>query len=57
MASVTHCDACGNIVKHENSKRVKIYDVDEYRNILSGSINKDICLNCYEKIKEFLKIK
>ncbi len=57
MASVTQCDVCGNIVKHENSKRVKIHDVDEYRNILSGLINKDICLNCYEKIKDFLKIK
>ncbi len=56
MASVTQCDVCGDIVKHENSKHVKIY-VDEYRNILSGSINKDICLNCYEKMRKFLKIK
>lgn len=57
MASVTQCDVCGNIVKHENSKRVRIYDIDEYGNTLLGSINKDICLNCYEKIKKFLKIK
>lgn len=57
MASVTQCDACGNIVKHEESKYIKIYDVDKYGNTLLGSINKDICLNCYEKIKEFLKIK
>lgn len=57
MANVTQCDVCGNIVKHEESKYIKIYDVDEYGNTLLGSINKDICLNCYEKIKKFLKIK
>jgi hypothetical protein len=57
MANVTQCDVCGNIVKHEENKYIKIYDVDKYRNTLPGSINKDICLNCYEKIKEFLKIK
>ena len=57
MANVTQCDVCGNIVKHEESKYIKIYDVDEYGNTLLGSINKDICLNCYEKIKKFLKVK
>lgn len=57
MASVTQCDVCGNIVKHEESKYIKIYDVDGYGNTLLGSINKDICLNCYENIKKFLKIK
>lgn len=57
MASVTQCDACGNMVKHEESKYIKIYDVNEYGNTLLGSINKDICLNCYEKMKKILKIK
>lgn len=57
MASVTQCDACGNMVKHEKSKYIKIYDVNEYGNTLLGSINKDICLNCYEKMKKILKIK
>ena len=33
MASVTQCDACGNIVKHENSKRVRIYDIDKSENL------------------------
>lgn len=57
MANVTQCDVCGNIVKHEESKYIKIYAVNEYGNTLLKSINKDICLNCYEKIKKFLKIK
>lgn len=56
MASVTQCDVCGDIVKHENSKRVKIYNVDEYKNVCGWLVNKDICLNCYEKMKKFLKI-
>jgi hypothetical protein len=57
MASVTQCDVCGNIVKNENSKRVKIYDVDVLGHICGCLVNKDICLNCYEKIKKILKIK
>lgn len=56
MASVTQCDACGNIVKNENSKRVKIYDVDVLGHVCGCLVNKDICLNCYEKMKKFLKI-
>lgn len=55
MASVTQCDACGNIVKHENSKRVRIYDIDECENVCERLLNKDICLNCYEKMKKFFK--
>lgn len=57
MASVTKCDVCGNIVKNENSKRVKIYDVDVLGHVCGCLVNKDICLNCYEKIKKFLNIK
>lgn len=55
MASVTQCDVCGDIVKHENSKRVRIYNVDEYKNVCGWLVNKDICLNCYEKMKKFFK--
>lgn len=57
MASVTQCDVCGDIVKHENSKRVRIYDVNVLGDKLGFPVNKDICLNCYEKIKKFLNIK
>lgn len=57
MASVTQCDVCGNIVKNENSKRVKIYDVDVLGHVCGCLVNKDICLNCYEKMKKILKIK
>lgn len=57
MATVTQCDVCGNIVKHENSKRVRIYDVDVLGNVCERLVNKDICLNCYEKMKKILKIK
>lgn len=57
MASVTQCDVCGNIVKNENSKRVKIYDVDVLGHVYGCLVNKDICLNCYGKMKKILKIK
>ena len=56
MASVTQCDVCGNIVKHENSKRVKIYDVDEYRNT-NTFVYREICPKCYEKVAKILNIK
>ena len=56
MARVTQCDTCGNVVKHEDSRRVRIYDVDVNGNILEWLVNKDICINCYEKMKKLLKI-
>ena len=40
MASVTQCDVCGNIVKNENSKRVKIYDVDVFGNVCMRTSSK-----------------
>lgn len=55
MASVTQCDVCGDIVKHEDSKCVRIYDVDGFKNTSIRLVNKDICLNCYEKMKKFFK--
>lgn len=56
MASVTQCDACGNIVKHENSKRVRIYDIDKYDNTTTF-VSKELCPQCYEKVAKILKIK
>lgn len=56
MASVTQCDVCGNVVKHEDSKRVRINNVDVNGEIYGLIAGKDICLNCYEKMKKFLKI-
>ena len=57
MASVTQCDVCGNIVKNENSKRVKIYDVDVLGHVCGCLVSKDICPKCYEKVAKILKIK
>lgn len=57
MASVTQCDICKNVVKHEQSKYVKTYDVnknDELGNLLSQT---ELCPDCYKKVAKILNIK
>lgn len=56
MASVTQCDVCGNIVKHEESKLIRIYDVNEYDR-MTTFVDKEICPKCYEKVAKILNIK
>lgn len=56
MASVTQCDVCGNIVKNEESKIIRIYDVNEYYRTTTFVI-KEICPKCYEKVAKILNIK
>lgn len=52
MASVTQCDVCSNVVKHEESKYVEIHSV-----IASDDKNRklhqiEVCQRCYEAICE-----
>jgi hypothetical protein len=56
MASVTQCDVCNNVIKHEESKYIKIYNVDKYDNTTTF-VEKELCPQCYEKVAKILKIK
>lgn len=53
MASVTQCDVCGNVVKHEESKYIQIYDVNKYDETTT-SLNVEVCRECYEKVAKIL---
>lgn len=56
MASVTQCDVCKNVVKHEESKYIEIYNVDKYDNSAGITAKKEICSECYKKIANILNI-
>lgn len=56
MASVTQCDVCNNVIKHEESKYIQIHDVNEYDQPTT-CVNKEICPKCYEKVAKILNIK
>lgn len=57
MAHVTQCDVCGNVVKHEESKYIKIHDVMVSDSLKPDFIGKDLCPACYKKIAKILDIK
>lgn len=56
MASVTQCDVCNNVIKHEESKYIKIYNVNKNDQITTF-VGKEICPKCYEKVAKILNIK
>lgn len=56
MASVTQCDVCGKVVKHHESKYVRIN-----RKLSGDAIGQelralDVCPECYVKLCELLKV-
>lgn len=57
MASVTKCDTCNNIVKHEESKYVEICSVTKYNKAANIICAREICTECYKKIAKILNIK
>ena len=50
MASVTQCDVCSNVVKHEQSKYIEIYSVkkDDSTGLLLHK--REVCPDCYTKV-------
>lgn len=55
MASVTQCDACGNVVKHEQSVCIKAINVNSSGSITQCIWRKDLCTECYNKICRLVK--
>lgn len=56
MASVTQCDICNNVIRHEESKYIEVSYVDKYDNLDGKICSKEVCPECYKKIKKILKI-
>lgn len=56
MASVTQCDVCNNVIKHEESKYIRIYNVNK-NDQTTTFVDKEICPQCYEKVAKILNIK
>lgn len=56
MASVTQCDVCGNVVRHEESKFIEIWNVCKNDTKGSQVANKEICDKCYNNLKKLLKM-
>ena len=51
MSTVTQCDVCGNVTKHEQSFYLRLNKVTKDDKIGQEVICKDICADC--KIKMF----
>ena len=54
MASVTQCDVCPNVVRHEKSLFVEIYRVTKSDNKGAQLHAVDLCPDCYVKLCELL---
>lgn len=58
MANVVKCDVCGKIVEFKDSRYVELgngrYSIDS---IVRTSFKKDVCLDCYNKVRKILNIK
>lgn len=56
MASITMCDVCKNVVKHEESKYVEVYSVRKDNCTGTKIHSLEVCPACYEKLCAVLKI-
>ena len=56
MASVTQCDVCNNVVKHEESKYISIYNVCRDDSRGRNIAQKELCSECYKKVSKVLNI-
>lgn len=56
MASVTQCDVCNNVVKHEQSFYVEVYRVRRDDSRGDRLQHLDICPDCYSKLCATLKL-
>lgn len=54
MASVTQCDICGNVVKHNECKYIEIFNVDKDRLKCGKIMGKDICDKCYKNLENII---
>lgn len=55
MASVTQCDCCGDVVKHEESFLITINSMTEKKAKGALNLQKEICKKCFQKVEEILK--
>lgn len=56
MASVTQCDVCGSVIKHNESKFVRINKVTVDAGIGQELYALDTCPECYTKLCVLLKV-
>ena len=56
MASVSQCDVCGKIGKHEKFVYLKMFNQSTIGNIGIPVVNIEICPECAKKVKELLKV-
>lgn len=50
MANVTQCDVCANVVKHEQSKYVEVYNVTAGNSTGAKIHRLELCMDCYKKL-------
>lgn len=56
MASVTQCDACGKIIRHEQGRYIKIYRVTAANKLIGQPITAELCNTCTGKLGALLNI-
>ena len=54
MSTVTKCDLCGSVVKHEASKRLKLYSVAQDHSLLRNEKELDLCGACAARLYAFI---
>lgn len=57
MASVTQCDVCKNIVRHNEAKYVRINRLTTSDDLGSLLHEVELCPVCYDKLCIFLKVR
>lgn len=55
MASVSICDRCGKIGKHENYKFIKMFSENEIGNTCNLQYTIEVCHECADKFLEIFK--
>ena len=57
MASVTQCDVCKNVVRHNEAKDVRINRLTASNGMGSLLHEVELCPACYDKLCIFLKVR
>lgn len=56
MASVTQCDVCGNVAKHNETMYLQIHRNTDGNELGGVIVKRDICKECMNKIMRILKL-